>query len=64
MMAAAGLPPVDIAYSDVTPLVPPVDRYVRRWARGWQARPHRTISRGRLRWLGTAYLVSARRDHE
>jgi ubiquinone/menaquinone biosynthesis C-methylase UbiE len=63
MVTAAGMRPFDVAYYDVTPLVPPIDRYLRRWARGWQARPHRTISRGWLKWLGTAYLVAAQRDH-
>lgn len=61
MMAAAGFRPVDAAYFDVTLLVPPIDRLVRRWARGWQKRPERTISRGRRKWLGTAYLVVARK---
>lgn len=59
MMVAAGLRPVSAAYFDVTLLVPPIDRVVRRWARGWQKRPERTISRGWRKWLGTAYLVVA-----
>jgi ubiquinone/menaquinone biosynthesis C-methylase UbiE len=62
-MTAVGLRPVDGAYYDVTLLVPPVDRYLRRWVRRWEARPERTISRGWFKWLGTAYLVAARRDH-
>lgn len=61
MMAAAGLHPVDVVYFDVTLLVPPIDRVVRRWARGWQRRPEQTSSRGWLRWLGTAYMVAARK---
>lgn len=59
MMAAAGLRPVNAAYFDVTLLVPPIDRLVRRWARGWHKRPERTISRGWHKWLGTAYMVVA-----
>jgi ubiquinone/menaquinone biosynthesis C-methylase UbiE len=59
MMTAAGFRPVNTAYFDVTLLVPPVDRLVRRWARGWQKRPERTISRGWRKWLGTAYMVVA-----
>jgi ubiquinone/menaquinone biosynthesis C-methylase UbiE len=62
LMKAAGLRPVDVAYFDVTFLVPPVDRYLRRWARGWQTRPERTISRGWLRWLGTGFVVAAQRQ--
>ncbi|MBV9250475.1 MAG: class I SAM-dependent methyltransferase [Acetobacteraceae bacterium] len=59
MMAAAGFRPVNAAYFDVTLLVPPIDRLVRRWARGWQKRPEHTISRGWRKWLGTAYMVVA-----
>lgn len=59
MMTAAGLRPVNAAYFDVTFLVPPIDRVVRRWARGWHKRPERTISRGWRKWLGTAYMVVA-----
>ncbi|MFF5990016.1 class I SAM-dependent methyltransferase [Prauserella flavalba] len=55
-----GLRPVDIAYYDVTPLLPPFDRIVRKWARRWRAHPETTVSRGARRWLGTAYLVAAR----
>lgn len=61
MMVAAGLRPVDTASFDVTLLVPPIDRVVRRWARRWQKRPETTISRGWRKWLGTAYMVVARK---
>jgi ubiquinone/menaquinone biosynthesis C-methylase UbiE len=60
MLTSFDLRPVDVAYYDVTPLVPPIDRLVRRWARSWKKRPERTISRGWRRWLGTAYLIAAR----
>ncbi|MGH7490247.1 MAG: class I SAM-dependent methyltransferase [bacterium] len=59
MMAAAGLRPVNATYFDVTLLVPPIDRLVRRWARGWRKRPEHTIGRGWRKWLGTAYMIVA-----
>jgi ubiquinone/menaquinone biosynthesis C-methylase UbiE len=59
MMAAAGLHPLNAAYFDATLLVPPIDRLVRRWARGWQDRPEHTICHGWRKWLGTAYMVVA-----
>jgi len=59
MMDAVGLRVLDVAYFDVTWLVPPVDRVVRKFARGWQKRPERTVSRGWNRGLGTGYLVVA-----
>jgi ubiquinone/menaquinone biosynthesis C-methylase UbiE len=58
-MTTAGLRVLDSAYFDVTWLVPPVDRVVRKFARGWQKRPERTVSRGWNRGLGTGYLVVA-----
>jgi ubiquinone/menaquinone biosynthesis C-methylase UbiE len=57
MMVAAGFRPVNATYFDVTFLVPPIDRVVRRWARGWQKRPEHTISRGWRKWMGTAYMI-------
>lgn len=62
LMCRMGLRPHDVVYYDLTPLVPPVDRIVRRWSRRWRAYPERTVSRGRRRWMGTGYLVAARRD--
>lgn len=61
-MRAAGLAPRDAVHYDVTPLVPPLDRPVRRWNQKWRDHPERTVSRGARRWLGTAYLVTARRE--
>lgn len=57
----SGLWPQDVVYYDLTPLVPPLDRVVRRWARRWREHPERTASRGARRWMGTGYLVAARR---
>jgi len=59
MLREAGLSPQDAVHYDVTTLLPPLDRLVRR--RQWYNHPERTVSRGALRWLGTAYLVTARR---
>lgn len=62
MLRAAGLHPEDTVHYDVTPLVPPLDRLVRRWSRRWRDHPERTVSRGPMKRLGTAYLVTARRE--
>jgi ubiquinone/menaquinone biosynthesis C-methylase UbiE len=61
MMREAGLQPQDVVAYDVTPLVPPIDKVVRRWFRRWRRHPERTVSRGARRCLGTGYLVAARR---
>ena len=61
LLRETGLAPQETVYFDVTPLVPPLDRLVRRWSRRWRDHPERTVSRGAFRWLGTAYLVTARR---
>lgn len=58
-MDAVGLRPVETIAFDVTLLVPPLDRVVRRLARGWQKKSTRTGSRRWHMWLGTAYLVVA-----
>lgn len=60
MMVAAGLRPVSVTYFDVTFLVPPLDRVVRRWSRG-RTRPGRVPDLGWRNRLGTAYLVLARK---
>jgi SAM-dependent methyltransferase len=57
----AGLQPEDVIAYDVTASVPPFDRLARRWDRSWRAHPEKTISRGAKRWLGTGYLIAARR---
>lgn len=61
MMNEAGLRPDDVVYYDLTPLLPPLDRIVRRWTRQWREHPERTVSRGLRRWMGTAYVVAAHR---
>lgn len=59
MMHEVGLRPEDVVHYDLTPLVPPLDRLRR--TRRWRTDPERTVSRGARRWMGTAYLVTARR---
>jgi ubiquinone/menaquinone biosynthesis C-methylase UbiE len=59
LLMKAGLSATDVAYYDVTALVPPVDRIWRRLAHDWRERPERTVSRGWRRHLGTAYMVVA-----
>ncbi len=63
MMRDAGLSPQEVVAYDVTPLIPPFDRAVRRWARQWRSDPETTVARsGPRRWMGTGYLVIARRS--
>ncbi|WP_033261460.1 class I SAM-dependent methyltransferase [Amycolatopsis vancoresmycina] len=59
----AGLQPEEVIAYDVTASVPPFDRLARRRDRSWRAHPETTIARGAKRWLGTGYLVSARKLH-
>jgi len=60
-MRAVGLRPDDVVYFDLSPAPPPFDRLVRRVSRSWREHPERTATRGAGRWMGTAYLVAARR---
>ncbi|MFF4728743.1 class I SAM-dependent methyltransferase [Streptomyces mirabilis] len=57
-MREAGLCPVDVVHYDLTPSVPPFDRFVGRWTRRHE-RLADTVSRGVCHWPGTAYLVAA-----
>ncbi|WP_425425596.1 class I SAM-dependent methyltransferase [Amycolatopsis marina] len=61
MLYDVGLCPQEAIYYDLTPLVPPLDKLVRRWKRDWRVNPEKTVGSGVRRWLGTAYLVSAHR---
>jgi ubiquinone/menaquinone biosynthesis C-methylase UbiE len=59
-LASAGLNPIDVAYYDVTVLLPPIDSFVRRLAsKYWTERPDHTVSRSWRRRLGTAYMTIA-----
>lgn len=57
-MREAGLCPVDVVHYDLTPAVPPFDRFLGKWTRR-RERPADTVTRGFRRWMGTAYLVMA-----
>jgi ubiquinone/menaquinone biosynthesis C-methylase UbiE len=62
LMAAAGLQPVDLIYYDVTMLLPPLDRIPSLARKAERAsRPH-SRSTGWRRWMGTGYLLTARRS--
>lgn len=61
MMRDARLQPHDVVSYDVTPLLPPLDRVVRRRSRRWRTHPEKTVGCGVRGWMGTAYLVAARR---
>ncbi len=61
MLARVDLAPVDLVHFDVTPHLPPFDR-LPALARRAERIPHdRTVTRGWRRWMGTGYLVVARR---
>lgn len=61
-LRASGLEPYDVVYYDLTPTVPPLDRVARRVNRRWREHPETTIGRGARGWMGTAFLISARRQ--
>jgi len=62
LMRQAGLAPVDVVHYDITPLVPPLDRLPAMVRRSSRTPFERTMQRrGWRRWLGTAYVISARR---
>jgi ubiquinone/menaquinone biosynthesis C-methylase UbiE len=55
-----GLSVTDVAYYDVTFMLPPLDDYVRRWVGRYRRQCwERTVSRGWRRFFGSAYLVEA-----
>jgi ubiquinone/menaquinone biosynthesis C-methylase UbiE len=62
LLRGVGLLPMDVVHYDITPLIPPLDRLpaVTRWA---ERIPYeRTVGRGWRGWLGTGYLITAKRD--
>lgn len=61
LMKRANLKPVDLIYYDVISLVPPFDRFPSIAARAEQAALGRTATARWSRWLGTGYLLAARR---
>jgi ubiquinone/menaquinone biosynthesis C-methylase UbiE len=58
LIREVGLMPEEVVYYDVNALVPPFDRIVRRWCRGWREQPERTIGKGARRWLGTGLVIA------
>jgi SAM-dependent methyltransferase len=62
LMRSEGLRPHDVVYYDVTPLLPPFDKVIRRWTTRWRGRPETTVKTGVRGWLGTGYLTTARRS--
>lgn len=63
LMTERGMPADEVVYYDLNLLLPPIDRVVRRWRRGWRERPETTSGRGGLRrFMGTGYLVAAHRN--
>ena len=63
LMRQTGLQPVDIVYFDVTPTVPPFDRLPSMMRRAQRTAHEDTVTRGRRRWMATAYLITARRSY-
>jgi ubiquinone/menaquinone biosynthesis C-methylase UbiE len=62
LMRRADLAPVDVIHYDVTHLVPPIDRLPAVVRRTSRIPFERTVQRhGWRRWLGTAYVIVARR---
>jgi len=61
-MTEARLQPVDLVYYDITMLLPPLDRIPWIARKAEQASRKRVTAAGRHRWLGTGYLLAARRS--
>lgn len=62
LMRQTGMRPVDTVYFDVTPIVPPFDRLPQMIRRAERTAHERTVTRGWGRWMGTAFLIAARRS--
>lgn len=61
LMRQAGLEPADVFYFDVRLTIPPFDRLPQLIRRAERTPHERTVARGWRRWMGTAYLIAARR---
>jgi ubiquinone/menaquinone biosynthesis C-methylase UbiE len=61
LMAEAGLRPIDLVYYDLRLVVPPIDRLPLIVRSAEHTADERTITRGWRRWMGTGYLIAARR---
>jgi ubiquinone/menaquinone biosynthesis C-methylase UbiE len=62
LMRQTGLQPVHTFYFDVTPVIPPFDRLPKMIRRTERAPHERTVTCGWRRWMGTAYLIAAKRS--
>jgi ubiquinone/menaquinone biosynthesis C-methylase UbiE len=61
IMTAAGLQPVDLIYYNITMLIPPLDRLPLLRRKPEQVSSTYSTSTGWRRWMGTGYLLTARR---
>lgn len=62
LMAQAGLRPIDLVYYDLRLVVPPFDRLSFIVRNAERIAEERTSTRGWRRWMGTGYLIAARRS--
>jgi len=61
-LIGVGLLPIEVVHYDITALIPPLDRLPAVIRRAGRIPYERTVDRGWRRWLGTAYLIMARRS--
>jgi len=61
LMRSEELLPQDLMYYDVTALLPPFDKLIRRWTTRWRGDLDTTVRTGVRGWLGTGCLLTARR---
>jgi ubiquinone/menaquinone biosynthesis C-methylase UbiE len=61
LMRSEGLLPQSLLYYDVTALLPPFDKVIRRWTTRWRRNLEATVGTGIRGRLGTGYLLTARR---
>lgn len=62
LLEQAGLRPIDRIYYDLRLIVPPFDRLPGIVRNAERTAAERTVTRGWRRWMGTGYLIAARRS--
>ena len=62
LVREAGLEPIDRLYYDLTPVIPPFDRLPLITRKMEYVPIERTVARGWRRWMGTGYLIVAKRS--
>ena len=62
LMRSEGSLPQELMYYDVTALLPPFDKLIRRWTTRWRSDLETTVRTGARGSLGTGYLLTARRS--